>query len=192
MIYPMNYRLMPIFFAEDTSLFSAVHNVESYATELKNDLAKINHCANQLKMSFNPDPSKEAHDVIFNSKVNKDSHPLSTSNNNIAYQTTSKNHLGTILDNCESFEEYPKLIFSKINKTVGLLRKLQCLILRSTLLTKYKTFVRLHLDYGEIICKQAYNSSFHQKIEPVQYNACLAVTRAIRVTSKEELYDNLA
>ena len=33
--------------------------------------------------------------------------------------------------------------------------------------------------------------SFHQKLEFIQYNACLAVTRAIRGTSKEKLYQEL-
>ena len=33
----------------------------------------------------------------------------------------------------------------------------------------HKTFVRTHLDYGDIY-EQAYSSSFHQKIESVQYN----------------------
>ena len=37
--------------------------------------------------------------------------------------------------------------------------------------------------------EQAYNSSFYQKIELVQYSACLTVTGAIRGTSKEKLYN---
>ena len=56
---------------------------------------------------------------------------------------------------------------------------------RSALLTTYKTFVRLHLDYDDIMYEKAYNSSFHQKIESVQYNARLAIREAIRGTSKE-------
>ena len=107
------------------------------------------------------------------------------------YQATSYKHLGIIFVNRLSFEEHLRLVFSKINRTIGLLRKLQCLIRRSTLLTIYKTFVRPHFDYGDIINKKAYNSSFRQKIESVQYNACLTVTGAIRGTSKEKLYYEL-
>ena len=91
----------------------------------------------------------------------------------IEIKSTSQKHLGIILDNCLSFEEY---VFSKINRAIGLLRKLQCLIPRSARLTIYKTFARPHLDYGDIIYEKVYNSSFHQKIESVQYNACLAIT----------------
>ena len=35
------------------------------------------------------------------------------------------------------------------------------------------------------------NISFHHKLESIQYNACLAITGAIRGTSKEKLYQEL-
>ena len=62
---------------------------------------------------------------------------------------------------------------------------------RSSLLTVYKTFVRSRLDYADIIYDQAYNSTFHDKLESIQYNACLAITGAIRGTSTEKIYQEL-
>ena len=62
------------------------------------------------------------------------------------------------------------------------------LIRRSTLLTIYKTFVRPHLDDGDIIYLQL---SFHHNIGSAQYNAFLAITGVIRGTSKEKLNDVL-
>ena len=59
------------------------------------------------------------------------------------------------------------------------------------LLTIYKSFLRPQLDYGDIIYNQAYNVSFHQKLESVQYNSALAITGAIRGTSTEKLYNEL-
>ena len=38
---------------------------------------------------------------------------------------------------------------------------------------------------------KAYNASFHQKLEFLQYNACLAIFGAIRSTSREKLYKEL-
>ena len=52
-------------------------------------------------------------------------------------------------------------------------------------------FIRPHIDYGDIIYDQAYNISFDQKLEQLQYNACLAITGAIRGTSREKLYEEL-
>ena len=58
-------------FADDSSLFSAVHDVNTSANELNNDLYQINKWAFQWKMSFNPDPSKQAQEIIFSRKLRK-------------------------------------------------------------------------------------------------------------------------
>ena len=42
-------------FADDTSLFSVIHDSNTTALELNSDLAKINRWVFQWKMSFNPD-----------------------------------------------------------------------------------------------------------------------------------------
>ena len=62
---------------------------------------------------------------------------------------------------------------------------------RSTLITIHKAFVRPHLDYGDILFDQTYNNSFHEKLKSIQYNACLALTGAIRDSSKEKIYQEL-
>ena len=80
---------------------------------------------------------------------------------------------------------------NKVNKTIGLLRKLQNILPREPLLTIYKLFVRPHLDYVYIIYDQHYNNSFHQKLESIQYNAALAITGAIRDCSREKFYQKL-
>ena len=78
------------------------------------------------------------------------------------------------------------MVSLKINKTFGLLRKLKSLLPRSALIVIYKAFVRPHLDYSDILYDKAYNMPFHQKLESIQYNACLAITGAVRGTSKEK------
>ena len=45
-------------FADDTSLFSVVHNITDSANQSNSDLSKINKWALQWKVSFNPDPTK--------------------------------------------------------------------------------------------------------------------------------------
>ena len=79
-------------------------------------------------------------------------------------------------------------ILNKVNKTIGLLRKLQYVLPREPLLTIYKSFVRPHLDYGDVLYHQHYNNSFYQKVESIQYNADLAITGTIRGSSREKLY----
>ena len=55
----------------------------------------------------------------------------------------------------------------------------------------YKAFVRPRLDYRDIIYDEDYNETFHQKLESIQYNACLALSGAIRGSSRENLYHDL-
>ena len=54
-------------------------------------------------------------------------------------------------------------------------------------MTIYKAFVRSNLDYGDVIYDETYNKTFHQKLESIRYNACLALSGAIRGSSREEL-----
>ena len=60
-----------------------------------------------------------------------------------------------------------------------------------SLLTIYKTFIRSQLDYPDIIYDEAYNSALHDKLESIQYNACLAITGAIRGSSRETIYQEV-
>ena len=52
------------------------------------------------------------------------------------------------------------MVTTKINKTIGILRKLQKLLPRTALITIYNAFIRPHLDYGDILYDQAFNLSF--------------------------------
>ena len=58
-----------------TSLFSIVHNITESANLLNSDISKINEWALQWKMSFNPDPIKQAQNIIFSHKTSQWNHP---------------------------------------------------------------------------------------------------------------------
>ena len=84
------------------------------------------------------------------------------------------------------------MLFRKISKTIGLLCKLDNFLPRAVLITIYKAFISTHLDYGHILYNQAYNMSFHQKLESIQYNACLAINGVIQGTSKGKLCQEIS
>ena len=161
------------------------------ATNLNSDLSKINAWANQWKMTFNPDPNKQAQEAIFSRKIRKTSHPPLTFNNNFVKQGQFQKHLGVYLDSRLDFREHLQNMFHKINKTFSLLHKLQKNLPTAPSITIYKSFIRPHLDYGDILYDQAFNNSFHERLESIQYNAALAITDAIRGSSKEKLYQEL-
>ena len=95
-------------------------------------------------------------------------YPLLVFNNTSVSQSSSQKHLGVIIDSKLMFDEHLKMVSLKISKTLGLLQKLHNLLPRSELTTIYKAFVRPFLDCGYILYDQAYNMSFHHKLESIQ------------------------
>ena len=55
-------------FADDTSLFSVVHDITTSSCDLNYDLIRVREWAFQWKMRFNPELSKQAQEVIFTRK----------------------------------------------------------------------------------------------------------------------------
>ena len=51
----------------------------------------------------------------------------------------------------------------------------------------YKSFVRPHLDYGDIIYDNPENETLINKLENIQYQDCLAITGAFSGTLGESL-----
>ena len=56
-------------FADDTSIFSVVNDIDVSEHKLNSELRKISIWVYQWKMSFNPDVSKQAQEVIFSKKI---------------------------------------------------------------------------------------------------------------------------
>ena len=58
-------------FVDDTSLFSKVKDKNCSTVELNNDLKILSNWAIQWKMSFNPDPNKQAVEILFSKSMKK-------------------------------------------------------------------------------------------------------------------------
>ena len=178
-------------FADDTSMFSVVSDPINTSQELNNDLHKVSLWTYKWKMSFNPDPPKQSQEVIFSRKINKVHHPPLLFNNSTIQQISSQKYLGIHLDEELTFKHHINEKINKAYKGIVIIRKLNNILPRSALLTIYRSFIRPHLDYGDVIYDQPENESFSSKIESVQYNASLAITGTIRGTSQEKLYQEL-
>ena len=98
----------------------------------------IHNWAFQWKMNFNPDPTKQAQEVIFIRKTKKLPHPPLVFNNTNVTQSIYQKHLGIILDSKLTFENHINMVATKINKNIGLLSKLQNLLPRTALIKIYK------------------------------------------------------
>ena len=58
-------------FADDTSLFSVIYDIQTSTNKLNKDLERIGKWDTQGKMSFNPDTTKQAQEVFFSRKLKK-------------------------------------------------------------------------------------------------------------------------
>ena len=145
------------------------HDSQTSANVLNKDLEMIHNWAFQWKMNFNSDPTKQALEVIFSRKTTKLPHPPLVFNNTNVTQLIYQKHLGIILDSKLTFESHINMVTTKINKTIGLLLKLQNLSRRTFLIKIYKAFLRPHVDYGDILYDQAFTLSFQRKLKSIEY-----------------------
>ena len=90
-----------------------------------------------------------------------------------------------------NFNHHIKEKLAQAMKGICIINRLSKMLPRHSVLTIYKSFVRPHLDYDDILYDQSNNKSLCQKIETIQYNAALAITGAIKGTSQIKLYNEL-
>ena len=83
---PKGLQSNPKLFADDTFLFSRIHDITTSAVNLKNDLTKISEWAVQWKINFNPDPSKQAQEFLFSRKTSSKLYPSLNFNDNPVHQ----------------------------------------------------------------------------------------------------------
>ena len=92
--------------------------------------------------------------------------------------------MGVILDFKLTFEDHVNNVLTKVNKAVGVFRKLPNLSPKTTPISIFEALIRSYIDHGEVLYDQIFNNSFKEKLESIQYNACLNLTGAIRGTLK--------
>ena len=115
--YPLGLTTNVKLFADDTSLFSVVNNASVSASRLNSDLVKIGNWAFNWEMSFNPDHTKQAKEVIFSKKkIIPATHPSLFFNNSLIEQDTTQKHLTLTLDHKLTFQCHVK---EKIKKRHG-------------------------------------------------------------------------
>ena len=122
-------------------------------------------------MSFNPDPTKMAQKILFSRKKFKVIHPSLIFNGKDVSRSESHKHLGLVFDPKLNFDMHLKWKFSILNNGIALLRKLRHSIPRKLLLSIYKTFLRPHLDYSDVIYNKPHNEKFTDPVESEYYHS---------------------
>ena len=127
-----------------------MYNLSESASLLNDDLKKISEWAFKWKMLFNPDITKQAKEVIFSRKNTKIDHPTVFFDEVPVDRTPCQKHLGMHLDDKLNFQTHIKEKIAKASKGIGIIHKLAKVLLRESLITISKSFVRPHIDYGDL------------------------------------------
>ena len=152
-------------------------------------------------MEFNPDPTKQATEVLLSCKKNSPGHPQLIFNGSVVVKVNEQKYLCLILESGLSFEKHFSVKIIKVKRNIGILKHLSNFLPLKTLDQMYKALVRSHLDY----CGAIYHipSILHQpplgrtlnsqmeKVERIQYQAALAITDAWQGSSRSKFYDEL-
>ena len=181
-------------FADDTSLFTVVYDVDIAADKLNRGVDIISNWAHQWKIKFNPDRNKQAIQVIFSQKKGTVVHPPTFSNGPEVAIKLEHKHLGMILDSKLNFHSHIREAIIKARGGIGIIRFLSKYVSRVVLDQIYNLYVRPHPDYSDITYHK-YDPElklyFTKKLESTQYSAALAVSGTWHGTNTDKLYEEL-
>ena len=177
-------------FADDSSLFVRVKDVNITHDQLVKDLDTILKWANQWKMQFNPDITKQAIEVIFSTKYKKENHPPLVFNSVPVAREKFTKHLGIILDERLTFRKHIHMAITKAKRGLALMKFLFKYVTPCVLEQTYKMYVRPHLDYGDVIYHDQLIDMMNS-LESIQYQAGRIVTHCWKGTNKLKLYNEL-
>ena len=147
-------------------------------------------------MEFNPDPTKQATEVLFSCKKSSPNHPQLIFNGTFVVKVNEHNISVSYLTRPYLLKNIVK---AKMN--IGIIKYLSKFLPLKALNQMYKALVRSHLDYCDIIyhIPSLQNqpsvgvtlNSLMAKAESIQYQAALAVTGAWQGSNRSELYEEL-
>ena len=177
-------------FADDSSLFIKVTDIEKCQKLLSDDLDTITLWAHQWKMQFNPDITKQAIEVVFSCKYKKAEHPPLSFNGIPVARKDDTKHLGITLDSKLSFRKHISEELEKAKKGLSLLKFLSKYLTREKLDLTYKMHVRPYLEYGDVIFHNC-SQDLMSMIESIQYKAGLLVSGCWQGTNRVKLYNEL-
>lgn len=133
---------------------------------------------------------------LFSCKRSQVSHPPLIFNGNPVAKEEEQKHLGLTLRPNLSFQKQLNEKLKKARKNIGLIKHLNRYLPLKALCQMYKSFVRPHLDYCDVIFHEPHKANMSliapmEEIEKVQYKAALAVTGAWQGTSRIKLYEEV-
>ena len=150
-------------FADDAKVYRDVNNIEGHES-LQSDLYKMCQWSQRWQLPFNEHKCKCMHLGKHNPKMTY------MMKNHILETTSAEKDLGVIVDDSLKFHKHTAAAVRKANTILGIIKKSFVTLNHQTLPLLYKSMVRPHLEYGNVIWGPHFKGD-QQMIEKIQKRA---------------------
>ncbi len=170
-------------FADDTKIFNKICN-RNDQEKLQGSLSKLEEWSKKWEMKFHPEKCKVLHigkeQEAFQYKMTANGNPVE-----LEYVTKEKD-LGVLVDDTLSFEQHAEESINKANRILAIIRRSFTYLDKDMLLLLYKSLVRPHLEYGNVIWNPKLKR-VKRSIEAVQRRATRMVPELAHLSYQERL-----
>ena len=170
-------------FADDTSIYLSLNDVQRRTEILNSDMKKINYWARKWKVDFNP---RKTELITLSNNREPELGQLSFGDVTLNSRPEHK-HLGVILQNNCKWDQQINYIISKARLQVACLRSYKYKLSRKTLEIMYKSYILPHFDYADTVWDNCTNL-LADELEKLNLDAIRTIIGAVRGTSHIKLY----
>lgn len=157
-------------YADDTVLYFASKSISEIESKINSDLSRV--CcwmrANQLTLNV----TKSKFMLIgSNARLNKVNSITISSDGNLLEEVQSFLYLGLVINKNLTWEDHIEHIRRKINKKLGLLRRIKSCLPLSARITFFNSFVLPLFDYGDVIWGDRSNATLMSELQVLHNKA---------------------
>ena len=170
-----------LMYADDTLLSISARTSCEAIEKMNLELIKLCDWLKFNKIALN---TKKCNFMIFNEKVNSD---LNIKIDDVELEKVDKTkYLGVLIDNRLRFNEHGDYIIKKMNKKLGLFRRVANKLNEENKVLYYKSIVQPHIDYCSFVFKMMDQQTLNS-LQVVQ-NKCMRVINRENINELREKY----
>ena len=182
-----NIRSDILLFADDTSLLKPITDPDQSIQDINSDLQLLKDWSEQWLVNFNPTKTKY---MIFTKKLQKVNYKALYLGEQKIDKVSNHKQLGITFADDLSWDNHINQICTKASTKIDAIKRLPSNISPLTKLNIYTTFIRPLLEYGSVLYDSC-TDILSDKLEHVQRQALLAITRAYKHTPQSNLLSEL-
>lgn len=173
-----------LMYADDTLLSISAETSKEACEKMNIELDKLHDWLKYNKISLN---IKKCNYMIFNDNSNSDVESCNISIDDVKLEKIEQTkYLGVIIDNKLKFNDHGESIISKMNKKLGLFRRISFKLNEENKILYYKSIIQPHIDYCSFIFNFM-DQRIRDRLQIIQ-NKCMRVINRDDINLIREKY----